>query len=340
MDILEHFYENPPRIKGFVPRKCSLGSENTLLYGPKGCGKSYLLIDHLLQSEANFLYLDLEDLRVDHIETIPLQTFLKEENITLLAIENYDFSFALPDFSGQCILTSRQRFSLPGFTPQRILHFDFEEYLATTQKSPTQSFNTYLKRGTGGYNYQLVARASFDSNTLQLFCHLCSLAGRAVSVNQIYLAMKQHCRISKDWLYKTMERLQEEHYIFFIPKKDAPKAQKKLFIYNHGFINALSLHTSFIGIFQNLIVNEMIKKSLQPFYGELNKYTVGNTLYSIEPFASEEASWVRVQKFFSQYKKQGIEAVRIITVSSHFSFTVGGLRCEALPFYEWAIVED
>ena len=340
MKYLEFFYENPPHIKNFLPRKMQLDSNNTLLYGASQGGKSYLCIDYLHQQEKNFLYLDLADLRVTNFHTRLLHAFIKENNIEILALDNYNPSFDLPELSIQIILIARQKIVLEGFVYTKLYSFDFEEFLSTTQKTTTQSFNLYLKNGALDRGVQTLIKASFDQNLLQLFCFLCAQCSKPVSVNQVYLQFKKEHKVSKDWLYRTIEWLVANNYIYFISKKNSPKAQKKLFITHQPFLNALTLNTSFIALFQNLVVNELVKKGFCPSYYELTSYLIGSKLIKVEPFVGEEAIWVKIQKNFGEYKKLGIDSITIITVSSSFEFEIENVQCEAMPFYEWAVLDE
>ncbi|MGM0622384.1 MAG: hypothetical protein ACQESH_00010 [Campylobacterota bacterium] len=340
MKYLEFFYENPPQIKNFLPRKKVLSKHNTLLYGPSQGGKSYLCLDYLHQSDKNFLYLDLGDIRVTNFHIGLLCAFVKENNIEILALDNYNPSFNLPELSIQIILIARQKIMLEGFVYTKLYSFDFEEFLSTTQKTTTQSFNLYLKNGALDRGVQTLIKASLDENIVRLLSFLCTQCSKPLSVNQVYLQFKKEHKVSKDWLYRTIDWLVANNYIYFIAKTKAPKAQKKLFVHHQPFLNALTLNTGFIALFQNLVVNELVKKGFCPSYYELTSYLIGSKLIKVDPFAGEEAIWVKIQKNFGEYKKLGVTSITIITVSSSFEFEIENVKCEAMPFYEWAVLDE
>jgi len=340
MTIFEYFYENPPVIRHYLPRKSKITQSNTLLYGPSQSGKTSLAIEYALNSQSKYLYLDLNDLRIKKIDSQQLSKFIQSEKIEILIVDNFNQSFEIPTNTKQNILISQCKIELANYKYLKLYYFDFEEFLNTTQKSTTQSFNLYLKNGAFDNSAQMVAKASLEQKKLNLFCALCALSAKTVSINQIYLNLKKEYKISKDWLYSSVEWLMKHHYIYFLTKTNTPKAQKKLFICHQPFLNALTLNTSFISIFQNLVVNELIKKNFEPTYYELNSYVVGKKLIKVEPFASEEAIWVKIQKSFGEYKKLGINSITIITVSSSFDFQIENTLCEAMPFYEWAVLDE
>ncbi|MGM0532949.1 MAG: hypothetical protein ACQERK_00470 [Campylobacterota bacterium] len=338
MQILEHFYENPPKPEHFFPRKATIAHAGTCLQGPPLSGKTSIMIDFLQTCGKNYLYLNMHDLRLQNKALDHLPRFVTQEGIQLLAVDNYEGDFTLPDID--CVLSCQRPVQLAGFDVIEVHPFDFEEFLATSQGSQTQAFNAYLKAGSKDeIGYQRLAKA-FLGDRINVFMHLCNLCAKPISINQVYLQLKQYTKISKDWLYKSISHLEAEGFIYFLSKHGAPRAAKKVFITNQEFVNVLGMGVGFINIFQNLVVNELIKKGLTPLYLEQSSYLIGDTLLKVEPFASEEASWVRMQKHVGSYSKAGIKRTIIITISSDFAFEVGSLPCEAMPFYEWALLDE
>jgi hypothetical protein len=341
VDILEFLYENPPTFKDVVARKSMILATNTHIFGPPLSGKTYLALDYLKNQEKKFLYLDLDDLRLQRKNIADLEGFIHDEKIEIFAIDNYKEGFSLPQNTLQNIVIANAQIDLAGYTPLQLFAFDFEEFLATTSKSAAQSFNLYLKNGALDTMLQQIVRARLDENSRYLFCYLCAQCAKTLSGNQIYLALKKEMKVSKDWLYKRIEEFSANGLIRFIGKFDAPNAQKKLFILHQPFINALTFNTGFIHLFHNLVVTESIKKGFFIEYESSGGYVVNhNKLVLIEPFASEEAVWVKIQKRFSEYKKNGFHSITCITVSSSFEFSIDILRIEAMPFYEWAVLDE
>jgi predicted AAA+ superfamily ATPase len=89
MDLLETLYENKINFPVIFERKIKIEENYTFLYGPKFCGKTFLIYDYLEQNkDKEYLYIDLDDLR-NHNDINNLQEFIKEKNIKILVIENY-----------------------------------------------------------------------------------------------------------------------------------------------------------------------------------------------------------------------------------------------------------
>ena len=64
MQNLKYFYENPPEVQKFIPRKKVVNSPKTILFGCVGSGKSYILAEYILNFKKDeFLYINFADLR-------------------------------------------------------------------------------------------------------------------------------------------------------------------------------------------------------------------------------------------------------------------------------------
>jgi hypothetical protein len=68
--------------------------------------------------------------------------------------------------------------------------------------------------------------------------------------------------------------------------------------------------------------------------------TQQNELIIPSPFESEESLWVKSQNKFSLYQKHKIQKVTIITVTNNYTYTIGKLHFEALPFNEWSVISE
>jgi predicted AAA+ superfamily ATPase len=51
-----------PKVK-IYERKVKLKYQNTLIVGPKGVGKTFLILDFLKKFKGKFIYIDLDDVR-------------------------------------------------------------------------------------------------------------------------------------------------------------------------------------------------------------------------------------------------------------------------------------
>ncbi|HHO42419.1 MAG TPA: hypothetical protein ENN12_03565 [Epsilonproteobacteria bacterium] len=80
-----------------------------------------------------------------------------------------------------------------------------------------------------------------------------------------------------------------------------------------------------------------MQQSTSPITLGTHGYFTQNTLTMVAPFESEESVWAKSQKRFGLLKKYEIDIVYIITVSNTYSFTIGDITFEAIPFYEWSL---
>ena len=97
MELLENIYDNPPLITDTHSRKIQINHKKTFIFGPRFCGKTYLIFDYIKANNiTNFLYIDLADFRHKKVDGALLDEFILEEEIDLVIIENYNEDFVLP----------------------------------------------------------------------------------------------------------------------------------------------------------------------------------------------------------------------------------------------------
>ncbi|MDA3080168.1 MULTISPECIES: AAA family ATPase [unclassified Campylobacter] len=164
MQNLKYFYENPPEVQKFIPRKKGVNSPKTILFGCVGSGKSYILAEYILNFKKDeFLYINFADLRYKftrlNTEFDKIFEFLeKNSQIGALFLDNLDefseneilhlqnllnlvFSNSLPNSSPNSpqsivnlrsvvISTRKNSLNLQGFTKVKITPLCFEEFIA------------------------------------------------------------------------------------------------------------------------------------------------------------------------------------------------------------------
>jgi predicted AAA+ superfamily ATPase len=122
MDTLEYYYNIEFKKIDYLDRKKHITKTNTIIYGPRFSGKSYMLYDLLSSIESSeYIYIDLNDYRVSNISH--LEEFIINKGIKVLAIDNFDYSFELPKRTIN-LITSDRLVPLKGykkikFTPSR-----------------------------------------------------------------------------------------------------------------------------------------------------------------------------------------------------------------------------
>ena len=352
MDLLEHYHTHPPQNEHFTLRKTTLPPKGDVnLYGARGCGKTALILDYLQACDAHTLYIDLEDpnLILNTLDTLPLQTFIEEYDITELILDHYEEGMleAFPKVA-RLILLSRTPLNDERFTPVPLFPLDYEEFLAFEHgSSSTIAFNHFLKAGTlpamarhtknTTLKMKQFFQQQFSPNEQSLILILARYHTQPMTTHQIYTFTKEHFKISKDFVYSAVKRFQEEGLLYFIDNA-IKRSGKKMLLYDFAFVKYLTAHQPFGTQFDSMIALTLIKHRINFKTLGLHGYiTTENELIIPAPFESEESFWVKSQNKFSLYKKHGIVKITIITVANSYTFHIEKLHFEAIPFNEWSI---
>jgi len=354
MHILEYFLNIRIQNATFSPRKLTLpNAESFQLYGARGVGKSTLIIDYLQSlPEESWLYIDCQDpiFALEDIDSDHLSAFLEEETIATLVLDHYYDGFleTLPDPEQLIVITrtARRRLSLPAF---ELYGLDYEEFLSFDHDhTPTTSFNRFLKVGTlpAMAQRELTALdttlrpfffASFDEDESRMMLILARYQGHRVTTHQLYRYAREYFRISKDRVYSTVKHFEEEKLIFFIEDVEG-KGARKMILYDYALARYLSKEQPFPVTFDALIALALIKHDFTFVTTGNRGYLLEHTLILPAPFESEEQAWKYVYNRVNFYRKLTVTHVWIVTVSNRFTFTLGEITFEAIPFYEWSIV--
>jgi predicted AAA+ superfamily ATPase len=352
MDLLEYYQAHPPVNDHFVLRKTALPQEGDLnLYGARGCGKTALILDYLSQQDEQTLYIDLEDpnLILKTLDTLPLQAFIEEYGITELILDHYETGM-LEEFPkvGRLILLSRTPVNMPRFAPVQLFPLDYEEFLAFEHgSSATIAFNHFLKAGTlpamakhtksTTLLMKQFFQQQFSPNEQSLILILARYNTQPMTIHQIYSFTKEYFRISKDFVYSSMKRFQEEGLVYFIDNAIG-RSGKKMILYDFAFVKYLTAHQPFGNQFDSMIALTLVKHGVDfRTLGVHGYLTDENELIIPAPFEGEDGFWVKAQKKFSLYKKHGVDKITVVTVANSYQFDIEKLHFEALPFHEWSI---
>ena len=149
MHILELLYEKPPTLSNFNARKVHIEKTNTIICGASGSGKTILILDFLKECK-NYLYIDLNDLRVN-IQKIQsnLENFIKEKRIELLVIDNYKNNFTLPLHVELILSTNDKSLEIENLEKIHLDMLDFEEFISFKKGSlsPETLFGQFAQHG-------------------------------------------------------------------------------------------------------------------------------------------------------------------------------------------------
>ena len=356
MELIEYLHNQHYTTENYVVRKTQLPSEGDInLYGVRGAGKSTLVLDLLSsEEEVKILYIDLEDpnLTFSPLSLTQLQRYITQEQISLLILDHYPAGY-LPAFPqvARKIIVSRIPLHDTTLTPLELFPLDYEEFLAFESSIfSTTTFNHFLRRGTlpamakiqksTTITMKQFLQSHFDPKEQQLLILLAQHHTKHLTVNQIYSYAKEKFKLSKDWLYRTIKAFTQEGVLLFIDDH-YQKSGKKMLLFDFAFAKYLTLGQPFITQFDTMVALTLLKHGI-PFktLGIHGYLTHTHTLIIPAPFESEESLWVKSQNKFSLYKRYGISHITIITVANSYEYTIEKIGFEALPFYEWTIVED
>ena len=358
MDLLDYFYELRPRNDLYHPRKLQLPEQGSFqLYGARGTGKTARILEWL-QSLApeSWLYLDAQDpvFATEDTDASTLERYLVQEGIETLVLDHWYLGFLerLPQVR-RLVLVSRTRDADAGLPSYELFPLDYEEFLGLDRShSPTATFNRYLRGGT----LPSVARSpvgsvplklreffyeKFDEQESRLLLTLAKFQGRRVTTHQIYTHAREYFRISKDWTYATIKRWRDEGVIFLLEDLERSSG-KKLIIYDFVLTRYLHKLQAFPITFDAMIALALIKHGL-PFKsaGSLGYLLEERNLLIVpSPFEGEEQFWRRAQRRYGEFRQTGARQISVVTISNLFDFSIGDLRFEALPFYEWSILNE
>jgi len=358
MNRLLHFQGSVPQNSSYTDRKLQLPDHNHInLYGVRGAGKSALVIEYLQEmDEETLLYLDFEDpnLLFSPFSTGEIETFVVQNGIELLVLDHFEAS-GLRDLprAERRIVISRTPIEIEReqFESVALFPLDYEEFLAFERgASQTSSFNRFLKLGTlpamsqyphrGPSDLKAFLFGNFDTHERLLLVLLASFQTRHLTTHQIYTAAKERFRVSKDWLYRKIKEFQREGIIYFLDDL-YQKGGKKMVLFDFALARYLALEQPFIAQFDAMIALALIKHGrLFRTLGIHGYITEQGELILPAPFESEESLWKKSHGKFSLYKKYGVRKVTIVTVANSYDFTIEKLHFEALPFYEWSILNE
>ena len=356
MELLDYFQNRPPENTNYIQRKLQFPASNRIhLYGVRGAGKSALVADYLSELyPETLLYIDFEDpnLTFGSISSSVLQEYIDTHQIETLVLDHYETGFleVLPHVE-QMIVISRSPLPLEGFSAIELFPLDYEEFLAFEKaSSQTASFNRFLKVGTlplmaasyktGTPELKNFLYSKFEKQDIHLLIVLASYQTRHLSTHQIYTAAKERFKVSKDWLYRKIKQFRDEGILYFIDDV-YQKGGKKLILFDFAVAKYLSMGQPFINQFDTMIALALLKhhRSFKTL-GIHGYLTSRGELIIPAPFESEESVWKKSHGKFSLYKKYGVKRVTVVTVANAYNYRIEQIAFEALPFYEWSILNE
>jgi len=348
MEIFEQFFNINTKLDNYLPRSLVLPKEKSFqLIGARATGKSALILNYLHSlPKGSYLYIDCQDptFILEELNEYELEQFLKEENIETLVLDHYFNGFIekIPKVK-QLIIVSREitEIVLPTF---RLYPLDFIEFSKSNISS--SSFNNYTKRGSlpsvsisseHFVKLKEIFFEKFDEGDGKVLLILSLFNTKITTTNQIYKKAKEHFKISKDWLYQTLQKFEDEGVLYRLKKLESGFGDK-IILYDFAFAKYLNKYQPFINTFDSIVALALIKQNIDivalssPF-GYLQLDT--NKLTLISPFESSESFWLKAQKNFHTYQQLTSKDIQIVTISNSYEFKIKDITFKAMPFFEW-----
>ena len=352
MDILEILYDNPPKNRRFLPRKIAILDKKTILFGARGSGKSSIIIDYMSAFlPKQTLYIDFLDIRVELNAIQNLQDFIDKRHIKLVVLEHFNAQCPMPN-AEEVILSSVEALYIEGFKSVFVPPLDFEEFMSFEKKHQNieHIFNLFANIGShpsialsqedAKHSHMQYMLKSFlpNQNALHILKTLSPFQSKPLSVFSVYKLLKEKIPLSKDTIYRQIEMLESEFYIYFV-QKFKQRSNKKFYFADFAIKNALTFEKDFLAQFENMVFCELIKKEVEIFYLDAIEFYLPfqNLAILCVPFLPPELIKRRFAKLSKELQTLSVNTLQVITLGNEGKFEQNGLFCEILPFWEWAM---
>ena len=357
MQLLEYFYDRNNDILSYQQRKFNLPEENKIiLYGSPSSGKTSLVLDYLMNFDPeSILYIDFQDPKFQFRDMMEedVEGFVEANEIEILVLDHYEHEYfeKLPKAQKLIIVSNTYYVYEKEFHYLQLPLLDYEEFFSFQKRgTEKQIFNLFLKQGTlpqlalqTSPKEQLFLsfiKSHFNESEQKLLAVLAYFNGATVTTHQIYTHAKERYKISKDIIYKQVKSFQEQGIITFIEEFKSEK-QKKLLFFDFALAKYLTLTQGFQRQFETMIALSLFKHNISfKAFRSSGYITHINHLVIPAPFENEEIFWKKAHKYFNSYKKADIEKIIIVTINAQYEFAIEDIKFEALPFYEWVVIND
>jgi len=357
MQLLEYFYDRNNEITTYHQRKFNIPDvKKLLIYGSPASGKTSLALDYLMNFDPEaFLYIDFKEPKFYFRDIMEedIEGFIEANEIKILVLDHYQHNYfeLFPKVDKLIVISSTYYDYTETFDYLNLPLLDYEEFFSFQKRgTETQIFNLFLKQGTlpqlalsSAPKEQMFLnfiQSHFNKSEQKLLTLLAHFNGATVTTFQLYNHAKERYKISKDLIYRQIKMFEEEGVISFI-KDIKSTSSKKLLFFDFALAKYLTLTQSFPRQFETMVALSLYKHNIEfKTFGNSGYITQNRHLIISAPFENEESFSKKALGKFPDYKKLNVSKVYIITVTNSYEFKIKTIEFEALPFYEWIVIND
>jgi uncharacterized protein len=349
--LLDELYKIDLTCNHHVERKIQLDEQSYQINGIAQSGKTELVKAYLLTcKKSSYLYIDLDDVRIEIEElNIILQNFCIENKISILVLDNYTSDVKIVNVS-QLIICSRKHLEIGFLTTITLYPLDFEEFLAFESRYDSTALSHYLQLGGFAALHRVTAdnrskyiqekfRQALNELEFDILLTCTKSLGQKLSAFNIYEKLKQKRKVSKDMLYKTLDSMVKDGYLYQLTKAGYPNATKKIYLCDIIFKNALTIQKNFARVFENIIFLELFKNAHEIYYDEgIDFYLPNNNeIILCMPFAEERMLFKKLESIEAFIFSNQIQRITCITMSKEGEISHPISHVEMIPFAQWAL---
>ncbi len=315
-----------------------------------------MVLDYMINYDAEeVLYIDFQDPKFQFRDIMEEDAdgFIEANEIEVLILDHYEHEYfgILPKVKKLIIVSNTYYDYGEAFKYLNLPLLDYEEFFSFQKRgTETQIFNLFLKQGTlpqlalptapKEQLFQNFIRSHFNESEQKLLNVLAYYNGATVTTFQLYTHAKERYKISKDLIYRQIKMFQQKGIITFIADVQNPSSKKLLF-FDFALAKYLTLTQNFPKQFDTMIALSLHKHNIEfKAFGNTGYITEQKHLIVPAAFESEASFWKKAHGRFSNYKKVGVKKVYIVSVTNSYEFKIENIEFEALPFYEWIIIND
>ena len=252
----------------------------------------------------------------------------------------------------QLIITSETPLALPHLSSRTLYPLDYEEFLAYEHKYDSSALNHFIQLGGLPVMHKIATderttflQKSFSATLGDVAFDILTLCARyntqKLSPFTIYERLKQKRKISKDKLYATFSTLVQQGYIHLVEKFAHTRATKKLYLCDTALQSALSVEKHFGRLFENMVLLELVKRGVTPFYEEGVDFYLPNRneIILCKPFADEKRLFKKLELLEAFIFTHSITTITVITMAKEGTLSHPLAKVAIIPFDIWALGE-